>query len=338
MFGNHLVVKDGQLQFLPLFPLIKSASMAPTDPRVDMLLTNILIAYSNMMSAYVADNVFPIVPVGAQSGFIGKFDKESYFHHDVMEKRAPLTESSGTAFGADTSLRYFAEKFSTHIDVSLETLANQMAPFDIERAAGEILDHRGRLKREVDFATDFFKTGVWGTDASASAPWSDYTNGDPFGDVETAKLAIHSNTGEEVSDLVFSRRTLSGLRNNPFFLERVKYTGIGIITVQLLQDLFDIPRIHVGRALKRTSVPGASTVTLDYVYGNHALFLFRPETPSILRPSAGYTFRWANNGMAAQGRRIELEKLDGVRLESTEFFDQKLLGADLGYFLQTVYS
>jgi len=86
------------------------------DLHIDRLLSNLSIAYLNEPSAYVADRIFPVVPVDKQSDKYAIYRKGDWFR-DEAEKRAPLTESAGGGYELETPGTFFADEL-THISLA----------------------------------------------------------------------------------------------------------------------------------------------------------------------------------------------------------------------------
>ena len=67
------------------------------------------------------------------------------------------------------------------------------------------------------------------------------------------------------------------------------------------------------------------------------LFATRPSGPSLMTPSAGYTFTWKGYlGGNAQGikiKRFRMEHIASDRVEAEATYDMKVVAPDLGVFL-----
>lgn len=300
------------------------------DVHEDALLTMILIAYMNEDSAYIADTIFPTVQVRKQSGHIAQYTKDDWFR-DLATLRSPGTESKGGGFAVNKAT-YFSDNYATHVNVDDESRDNQDQPYDLDDAATQIVSDRLRIRREIAWATDFFKTGVWGTDATPTDTWDDYALSDPIGDIETGREGIHSITGKEPTDLTMGRQVWTKLKHHPDFIERIKYTQLAIVTTGLIASLLELKRILIGRAIQNTAAEGVTAV-FAYIFGKHALLTYTPGRPSLMLPSAGYTFVWNKRGGIAFTRRIRDEKAMYDRIEGHTYFDQKTLGTDLGYLM-----
>ncbi len=301
------------------------------DVHEDALLTMILIAYMNQPDAYIADTIFPIVPVRKQSGHIPQYTKADWFR-DLASLRSPGTESRGSGFGV-TKATYFSDNYATHVNVDDESRDNQDAPYDLDDAATRLVSERLRIRREKAWAADFFKTGVWGTDLTPTDTWDDYALSDPIGDMEVGREGIHAVTGKEPNDLTVGRQVWTKLKHHPDFIERIKYTQLAIVTTGLIASLLELNRVLIGRAIETTSEEGASSDTFGYIFGKHALLTYTPGRPSLMLPSAGYTFVWNKRGGIAFTRRIRDEKAMYDRIEGHTYFDQKTIGTDLGYLM-----
>ena len=312
---------------------------------VDAILTNISVAYMQRAENFIADKVFPVVPVDKQSDKYFTYDKNDWLR-DEAQVRTDGTESVGSGYNISTAT-YYADVYAIHKDVGDQTRANADAPINVDREAAEFVTHRLLTRREIQFNTDFMTGGVWGTTASgvSGSPgagefrqWSDYTNSDPIEDIEEAKSDILSVTGLAANTLVLGYDVFRQLKNHPDLVDRIKYTSSQTITEDMLARMFDIERVMVSKAIKATNAEGA-TGTYAFTTGKSALLAHVAPSPGLLTPSAGYTFQWTgvSQGLGATigTSSFRLESLKATRIEAELAFDNKIVGADLGYFWQT---
>jgi hypothetical protein len=313
---------------------------------IDAILTNISVAYMQKQENFIADKVFPILPVDKKSNKYFVYRKNDWFR-DEAQRRADATESAGSGYNLDTD-SYSCDVWAFHKDVGDQTVANADAPLSPLREAAEFVTHRLMLRRELQFVSDYFTTGVWGKDYSgvASSPsagtsfyqWSDYTNSDPLEDIEAAKEQILSTTGHEGNTLVLGYQTFRKLKNHPDLVDRIKYTTRDVITEQVMASLFGVERVLVAKAVKATNNEGA-TAAYDFAYGKAAALYHVAPQAGLLTPSAGYTFAWTGvSGGLAQTigtSNFRMESLKADRVEAEMAFDNKVVGADLGVFFAT---
>ena len=307
-----------------------------SDVHVDAVLTNISIAYMQARENFIADKVFPIVPVEKQTDKYFTFGKNDWFR-DEAKLRASGTPSAGSGYGLSTA-SYSCDVFALHKDVGSQELANQDAAVNLERGAVEFVTQRMLVRREVQFVSDYFGTGVWDTDKTGGTDfgrWSDYASSDPIDDVEAGKEQILKNTGFEANTLVLGYQVFRKLKHHPDLVDRLKYTSPESITPAMLAALFDVERVLVAKAIKATNVE-AETAAMDFTHGKNALLAYVNPSPNLLTPSAGYIFSWRgvseNLGFDIGVSRFYLPERKAWRFEAETAWDNKKVASDLGYF------
>ena len=313
---------------------------------VDAILTNISVAYMQRQENFIADKVFPIIPVDKKSDKYFVYTKNDWFR-DEAQRRADATESAGSGYNLTTGT-YNADVWAFHKDVGDQTLANADAPLNPLREAAEFVTHRLLLRRELQFVTDFFTTGVWADDVTGVSgtpstnevkQWSDYTSSDPINDIEAAKSEILGNTGMEANTLVLGYEVFRQLKNHPDLVDRIKYTSSQTITTDMLAAMFDIPRVMIAKAVKATNNEGASEA-YGFAFGKGALLCHVAPNPGVMTPSAGYQFSWTgvSQGLGANigTSSFRMESIKADRVEAEMAFDNKVIGSDLGYFWTSI--
>jgi hypothetical protein len=303
---------------------------------VNRPLTNLSVAYMQSADNFIASKVFPVVPVDKKSDVFWVFTKNDWLR-DEAELRAPSTESAGSGYNVGTQT-YNCDVFAIHKDVSDMIRANSDTSLADDRPATEFVTQRLLLRQEVQLVTDFFKTGVWGTDVTGAtdfAQWDDYTTSDPLENVDAGKEAIISVTGKEANTLVLGYSLYRKLIRHPLIREQVKYTSAENISEALLAKILDVKRVFVSKAIKATNVEG-ETASYSFVFGKSAWLGHVAESPGLLTPSAGYTIAWkgASYGMGQTVgiKKFRLEAIESDRIEGQIAIDHQIVGADLGYF------
>lgn len=318
-----------------------------SDVHVNRPLTNISIAYIQRAADFVADKVFPNVPVMKQSDKYFSYDKKFWFQTQA-KRRGPGTESAGSGYITDPSNTYFADVWAVHKDVDDQTRANADLPLDMDRDATLFVTQQLLLRREKQFISTYMATGVWTGlstgDFTPSTKWN-ATNSDPMKDVDTLKSGIKQQTGFLPNALVVSNDVFFALRDNAAVLDRIKYTQRGIVTEELLASLFGVDKFLVASAvedLNPEAVPEPGTSNMQFLMANKFLLVYANPAASILQPTGGYIFSWQGLfGAGAQGNRIKtfrMEQLESDRIEGEMAYDMKLVGSDLGVLGVSVLS
>ena len=319
------------------------------DAHIDRALTNISVAYLQDASSFIADKVFPQIPVKRQSDIYYVYNKGD-FMRDEARQRGAATESAGGDYGVEAADPYYCRKHAFHKDVTPEERANYDEPLDADVDATDFVTQKMLIRREMDWATKYFKTGVWdngiiGVDATPSEgtetlQW-DQPESDPIKDVTTASVTMASKTGYRPNVLVLSPFAFNALKNHFDILDRIKYTQKGIVTSDLLATLFEVDKVVVAWAVVNSAGKGVAE-DVDFIMGKHALLVYSNPRPALRKPSAGYIFAWTGlEGSGSYGNRMVRIPMDilglGVeRIEGELAFDTKVICAELGYFLEDI--
>lgn len=322
---------------------------APTqsDLHVNVPLTNVSIAYLQQSSAYISDKIFPKVPVKKQSDLYWKYSKSDWRRTDVA-RRAPSTESPGVGWNMDTD-QYFAHVYAVHKDIDDQLRSNADSNFNLDRDATEFITNQMLLKRDIDWNSRYFTTGVWGTEKTGGTDftkWSD-SGSDPVTDVAELVLEFRRQTGFAPNKMVIGAEVLLYLKQHPDIIDRIKYTQKGIVTEDLIATLFNVDELYTSYATVASGpqIPDASAqdaaASYDFIANTKSILLaYAPSGPSLQTPSAGYTFTWngylGGNSQGIKVKRFRMEHIASDRVEAEMTYDMKVVCPDLGVFASDV--
>lgn len=322
---------------------------------IDRAMTNVSVAYMQDATAFIADKVFPIVPVKRQSDVFYVYNKGD-FMRDEAAQRGAYSESAGGDYGVEANDPYYCRKHAFHKDVAPEERANYDEPLNADTDAAEFVTQKMLIRREMEWASKFFATGVWGieilggsaianggvdADGGTVIYWSTNTTSDPIGDLNAASVLMASQTGYRPNTLVLSPFVFNALKNHDDILDRIKYTEKGIVTADLLAALFEVDHVYVAWSVVNSAIKGA-TNSINFIMGKHALLCYAAPSPALKKPSAGYIFAWTGlEGSGAFGNRIVRLPMDMLglgteRIEGEIAFDAKKICADLGIFFKDI--
>lgn len=315
---------------------------------IDRAMTNVSVAYLQDAANFIADKVFPIVPVKRQSDVFYVYNKGD-FMRDEAQVRSGATESAGGDYGVEADSPYYCRRHSFHKDVTPEERANYDEPLNCDTDATEFVTQKMLIRREMAWATAYFKAGVWGTEITGvvSGPtdgqtvqWSEATS-NPIKDITEAAVAMAGTTGYKPNKLVLSPAAFNALKNHEDILDRIKYTQKGIVTADLLATLFEVDQVLVAWAVVNSAAKGSAD-SIDFIMGKHALLCYANPSPALRKPSAGYIFAWTGlEGSGAYGNRIvrlpmDMLSLGTERIEGEIAFDAKKICGDLGVFFKDI--
>lgn len=325
-----------------------------SDLHVNSPLTNVSVAYLQDARKYVAARIFPQVKVQKQSDLYWKYSKSDWRRTDV-QRRAPSTESPGVGWNVLTD-QYFAHVYAVHKDIDDQLRANADSNFNLDSDATKFITNQLLLKRDIDWAAKYFVTGVWGTEytgvtsgpsASQFVQW-DQASSDPLANFTKFENAFDLLTGFMPNKMIVGVDVWAALKNHPAILDRIKYTQRGVVTEDLVASFFGVEEFMVARATQTAVAQVNDAATQDaaatysrVVNSKAALLCYAPSAPSLLTPSAGYTFTWngyngAGGGLGIRVKSFRMEPIASDRIEAEMTYDMKVVSPDMGVFLNSV--
>jgi hypothetical protein len=332
--------------------------LTPSSVHIDQPLTNLTIAYVQDQSNFIADKVFPTVGVDKQSDKYYIYDRDNMNRTGDVKALAPRTEVNRIGMSLSNS-SFYADVYGLGMDFDQQTLANEDAALDIRAAGAQTLTNRLLIHREEQFATNFFATGIWGTEytgvanadndtAAEVTQWSDYTNSTPIVDVTTARRTMQLKSGGfKPNTMVVGKEVRDILINHPDILARLNggatVTNTALITNAKLAEIFEVENFYVMEAVKNSSAEGVAESNA-FIGGKAALLVHSPSSAGLMTPAAGVTFAWNSlQGVNNLGVTVESFSDDALkRMQVAEHiqvkmaYDMKVTGADLGAFFNTV--
>ena len=96
---------------------------------------------------YIADTVFPLIPVQRQSNLIPRYDQSPWFRNQAAN-RAPGTLPHRDGFTVTSEL-YATLQYAFGYEIPDEYRANTDAPYDLERDGTAFVTDRLQMAREI---------------------------------------------------------------------------------------------------------------------------------------------------------------------------------------------
>ena len=335
-------------------------SPTPGDVHVNQPLTNLSVAFmaDPEMDGYVAMKVFPNVPVGNKSNAFFVYDRASHTRN-VAAPRAPGTESAGTGYKVGTD-QYNAEVYALHSDIDDQVRANSDRPqLNPDRDATWTVSEQMKINCEINWATEHFKTAVWDAEVAGASTgtakasfsvthasnnkllyWDDEA-ATPVADMRNLRRNTLLTGSRLPNTLVLGYELFDSLCEHSDILGRINQgqsPGKPAQATEMdLASLFRVDRVLVMESIYNKALQGA---TGDYDFignGKNGLLCYVTPRPGLMMPSAGYTFGWSGYlGMSEMGTRIKqyrIETINSDRVEIEMAYDQKLVAAGMGCFL-----
>ena len=255
---------------------------------IDPILTTVAQGYQN--NDLVGNALFPRVAVPQRGGKILQFGKESFLTYDTQ--RAPGSVTKRLEVGYSTST-YSILDYSLDAVVPREILEESgTVPINLASASVRTVQDAMALRLEVAQATLATTAANYDsahkTTLSGTSQWSDFSGvSDPINDIAAAIDAIRVTSGKLANTVILPAAVLKSLRMHPKIIDRIKYTGRDIPTVELLASLFGVARVLVANAIKSTDAGVFSDVWGKYVV---VAYTDMSGMADMGRPTFGYTY------------------------------------------------
>jgi hypothetical protein len=321
-------------------------------------LTNLSIGYKNQN--FIADRVFPNVPVAKESDYYYKFLKGAWFRDEARAK-GPGADAARGHYPLTAEL-YKCIKYAFAHPVPIEHINNADAALDPWRTAIEFTVNKILLHKEKKCSDLVMTAANWTSSEDANAGWVatvDGTGNTFIEDMLAAKETIRKLIGAYPNVMIMDSKTFNNCKREYTVLERIKYTGTqgrpADVTVQTLAQLFELDQVLIGTALYSDAeevVAGTDFNAVDLWETNAtkgSCFLFwRPNRPGLLQPASGYCFNFKQGMAGGQDRKLRSDVYRQVRywwedspeqyvVECQEYFDLQVTCKDAGFlFYDTI--
>ena len=298
---------------------------------VEPVLTNMLVAYMQGDTRFVASKVFPEVRVEKDSGTYYVFTKK-YWFTDELAARAPGSDFGQLGYGVSTAT-YTTIQYAGAHPIPDEVRLNSQIPMDLETAGVRFLGQKSLLRKEVAFSADFMVNSVWANnDNNSTTDWDDFSAGDPVSDVMTARRTISNGTGMDANTMVMGYIVHQAIVNHPDILDRIAYVQIGNqpnIEANLAA-IFGVDNYWIAKG-SYTNTNEGQTFSASAIIDDDCLITYTTSSPGIFEASGGYTFAWGGGGGMGSIYRYRDGGKHADLLQHKEQWDQKVVATDLGY-------
>jgi hypothetical protein len=325
------------------------------DVHIDRPLTNVSVAYFLDPNDFIADKVFPSLPVDKRSDVYWKYTKSDWRRSD-SQKRAPGTESAGIGWSNLTGT-FFCDVYAAHVDIDAQTRANADSNWNLDSDASRLITQHLLLQKDRIWAEKYFRPGVWNTEYEGVAAGAgagqflqlDQASSDPLGLSTGWFTDFRLDVGRKANFMVIGTDVWRALKNHEAILDRIKYTQKGVVTEDLIAEFFGVDKLYVGYASEaqgpqlNDSKAQDEAATYDWVLDPKSMLIgYAPTRPGLLEPAAGYTFNWRGYGA---GNRYGLtmtnfpdQKTRSDRIEGEAAYSLEQVSKDCGVFIKNAVS
>lgn len=320
---------------------------------IDVALTNLSVAYVN--EDYVADKVFPVVPVEKRSDRYFLYNKDSFLRSSGVDKqgkpgsiRRPGARSTEVNFDVSTNPFYCEQLARNYAFTDAEArLAD--APLQPGIDATIALTEMITLDNEVAVASKVMKRANYAASnkaqlSSGTTSWAQnsqtagaFTSFPISVDIPKAKKAVISSMVRSATHILLNYNASVTLSQNWEYLDKIKYVSKEGLTNSGLAPVIGGLSVIEARTQKANSAENTSPVSTGFVWTDDqgqdaALVYYRPATaPSLKMVALGLTFEAPDDSVNARGflvKRWREEWIDAEKIEVRTTRDWRFVATD----------
>lgn len=255
---------------------------------IDPVLSTVAQGFKN--SQLVGGNLFPTVQVSQRAGKVLQFGKEAFLAYDTA--RAPGGKINRVDIGyGSQNYALVDHALAGRVPVELMEEAQEVPGVDLGMAALNVPLRALSLRLEREQAALATNAALYAASnkqtLSGVSQISDPA-GDPITLVEDAKNVIRGKVGVKGNLVWMGAAVLAKLKTNPKVIDRIKYTGRDIPTLELLKSLFDVDYVIVGEAITSDD---AGVLTDIWGKSMGVAYVNLGGIAEMGSPSFGYTYQ-----------------------------------------------
>lgn len=317
---------------------------------IDVALTSFSLMYKN--PSYVADMVFPIVPVNKRSGKYFIYRKEDFLTPStigptgyISSIRKPGTEAAEIDFQVSND-SYYAQELAYREIVPDGETAIADDPIQPELDAAVQVNEKILLDNETMVASVALKRANYPasnkvvlTTGGTGTSWNSYAsvNSNPLLDIKNGKIAVMKGILREANRALFSVDAARTLADHPLIKDLIKYVSSEALTMsglpKIIRGLLTIEAAQQKNgAVEGLAYSGSNLWVADDLT-QAALIYYANPNPSPRSVSMGHTFEAPDDATGMRGvsiRKWYEQKRKGLMVEGSTLRDWKIVSKDAG--------
>lgn len=311
--------------------------------RVDQYLTNFSMAWRQGQDQFIAPAAATPVPVNNQSDKYAIFPR-GYFWRDEAEVRPLGGRPVQVGYKVENG-QYLAEEWALEHTIDDRQRANTDQPYNLDESGVMLLEGKMMIREDRIWSQSFFREGIWAYDYEGNVDFAEFNDlaADPVATVNKFRRVVSKGSGFKANTIVLGANVADALDIHPAITERIKYTQTGIITLQLLAQMFKVKNVIVAESMYNAANEGADD-DLQYIVDENGFWMgYIEPTARMNAPTAIARFAWtglipgAMNKMGGVINRGRDDRAYSDWIHSRSAFDMKLVAPDLGVFFKNAF-
>lgn len=292
------------------------------------------VKYLQDTAGFVATKLFPRFSAGLQSASYYVFNKENMLNVPLNIQRAPSAPFSRSqmVLSDDT---FNCRDYGHEEPVDDRERKKYASSLDSDNAAIRRCTNVILINQEKRVFTKATSASV--PTATPSYKWDNYSDSNPIYDVDVGKNAVRLACGLFVNMMTFSYPTFLVLKEHPKIIDKIKYSQRGVVTAEILAEVFGVDQIAIAGATINTAAEG-QTVTPADIWSDNVVLSHVETAMDLMAPNFGRCFQWDGivgpDGVIVQSYREDKIDSDVHRVRQDQ--DEKLVGPECGYNISDV--
>lgn len=305
-------------------------------------LDGVAVRYKNEQEEYIIGDICPDVKEDMEGkpiprkGEYPEFTRDAWFRDNAEQigqgKASPVS-------GFNIKWNNYKTKLYGHTTVFYDDDVGVASKnLKLTEKGFEFSEQKCLLHQEVDGAALMFNESNWGsyqTGGTDIPKWSDYAESNPIKNIRGGGVQIKGGCAKKPTDLVLGFEAYLWLLDHPDILARMKVTDDKIMNMARLASIMDLKRVHVGEAVLNTAPdkgPSTESWSSSFIWGRHALLMYKSDTPSQGEISAAYAL--TSQEEETQIIRDDVHRASGF--EVTYMKDQQIICKYCGHYFKDI--
>ncbi|WP_064257393.1 hypothetical protein [Rhodococcus sp. HS-D2] len=300
---------------------------------IDPALTNVANAWVNSQESFIADKLFPVVPVSKPTFKVPEYGKENL---ELIENttRTGLSKAKSVSYTRKYKDGKPLAEHALSGEVTKDDYELSDDPFTPESDTTEFILERMALvdeKNLADYVTNL--SNVPGTALSGASRWSN-PSADPLNDIRVALAHFPFRKPNTIS---LSQDSFLQLVSHPSVLDKFKWAVGGAVGLDQLKQLlggFGITNVLIGQARANLAAEGL-TEDINEIWGSDVLLAYVTPKPSRKEINGGYKFTLEN------GRKVRKNQIfdpEYTKIVVEDYYNYELLLPEAFYTFKNAFA
>jgi hypothetical protein len=252
-FDNKLHSSDPKIVQARAGWINQIQNLAPGEVHIDRALSNFALKYAN--EEHIGDALIPAIPASAQSDKYHKFDERAMTR--APDLKIPDRGHPNQVDFSTSPDSFLCEDRGLSQPISEAAIMNSDEVLDTLQAVVSSVSDQVSVGRELIAANVLTTAGNYsGNTAALAVPWSNPAS-DPARDVLGARGSVWPGAGPGRWEAFCSYDVYKNLAVHPalrtLFAGSTLVDNSGLVTPQMLANVFDVAKLHIGKAWKDTA-------------------------------------------------------------------------------------